>query len=317
MRPSHRILIVGVALLLSAERSVARPDLPQPPPGPTLITTLPWGDGPFELGRIEADESAPEGPQAITVGPDGTIHVLDTVHGEVLHLGPDGAPLWAFALPDGASAELIHAMPDGRIAVVDRLVERALWTFSPEGLLLDSMSLHWGALDEPSLVTAIRDDAGALWLEEEHGRSHAVPGTDGQRPRPSRVGRPLGPRGHWVRARRFGPTAISFVLDQDGALREAVVHSALPTLQFAAFEADGAGGHLLAFETLVQAGPHGEAEVVQTEVVHLDARGRELRRDVKERRWSPFEPLQPFARASDGALLQLVPTEDAVEIWRW
>lgn len=317
MRPSHFVLIVCGALLLSAERSAARPDRPQPRPGPTLVTALSWGDGPFELGRIEADESAPEGPQAITVGADGSIYVLDTVHGEVLCLSADGAPLWAFALPDGAAAELMHALPDGRLVIADRLVERRLWTFSPEGRLLDSMSLLWGALDEPSLITALRDDAGVLWVEEEHERSHAVPGIDGVRPPPSRVGRPIGPRGHWVRARRFGATALSFVVDTGATLREGAVHSSLPALQFAAFEADDAGGHRLAFETLAHAGPYGEAEVIQTEVVHLDARGRELGRETKQRPWAPIEPLQPFARTPDGDLLQLVPTADTVEIWRW
>jgi hypothetical protein len=294
-----------------AQRGEARPPSPSADAAPTLVDRLRWGDGPTDLGRIEPEEHAPEGPQAIAVGGDGSLFILDSVHSRILKRR--GSEWTEFARLPGTSWEALAALDQGGVAALDRLVGQQVSTFDGTGRPKVSLDIV-GLVAEPGLITSLRAGPDALWLEVEHGTSTRLSRESGRVVRVD--GRVAGD--DVVRARVFPPARVNFLVSRSGTETiERTVTFGRPLLQLAAVEPDGRGGWFVVAET---SSAEAEAELgmpVTTEVLHVDHSGRELSRRDRTRIWSPYEPLQPFAPTPDGGLLQLVTTEDGVEIWRW
>ncbi len=104
-----------------------------------LLVTLPWGNGPGEVGLLEATEGLARGPEALAVAPDGRIAVLDSVNARLLLLDPTGRPLETALIP--LSSPRFLAVDDERPYILDCDADRRLVAFDWNGVELGAMAL--------------------------------------------------------------------------------------------------------------------------------------------------------------------------------
>jgi hypothetical protein len=130
----------------------------------TSIATFGWGDGPNQLGRRRNAESNPEGPMAFVRQKDGTIDVLDQVHGRIVRRGKDGQAIKPITI--GAETAQDLRVDGDKLAVLDRLGERSLRRFDDGGRIVDERSLASIGVVEPGGVTGLFEAGGALYVEE-------------------------------------------------------------------------------------------------------------------------------------------------------
>ncbi len=96
----------------------------------TVLTALAWGDGPGQVGLLQAGEGLSRGPEAVAVAPDGRIAILDSVNGRLVLLDAAGVFTHAVAVPLGEPRFV--AVTDERMFVLDcdrdRRVVALAWT---------------------------------------------------------------------------------------------------------------------------------------------------------------------------------------------
>ncbi|MEI7892554.1 MAG: hypothetical protein WCI05_05660 [Myxococcales bacterium] len=139
-----------------------------PPMEPRVV---PWDSG--VLGRSRPREGNPEGPTSFAVVADGLL-VLDRVNGRLVRLGGTSIPLDLRAPDDLAVAA------DGTMAVLDRLGDKAIGLFDPQGKPLGKLSLVGSGLPDPGLVSGVFIDGNRIYVEREHATLVLVGTTDGR-----------------------------------------------------------------------------------------------------------------------------------------
>lgn len=156
------------------------------------LFTLPWGDGPGQVGLVKRADEESRGPEALAVTPDGRVAVLDSVNSRLLLLAP-GGDLLATAPLDVAAPRFL-AVDNDRVLVLDADDSLRLLTCSWSGERLADVSV--GPFDEP--VTALLvDSQGQPLIETNHdlvaGPADFGPGRSAQaeaRGRPAKTGAP-------------------------------------------------------------------------------------------------------------------------------
>src|SRR6185503_11895427 len=88
------------------------------PAGKKTFFSVAWGSGPGQLGRTTGQESSPEAPMSIAIGPNGETLVLDQVNGRIARFSRAGAPLDPLPLALKTPRDLAVG-PHGEIAVLD------------------------------------------------------------------------------------------------------------------------------------------------------------------------------------------------------
>jgi hypothetical protein len=127
------------------------------------LATLGWGDGPGQVGRRHDPESVAEGPMALTSGRDGSLYVLDEVHGRVLRRRPDGSYAAPIAIGDTVAQDL-RADAHG-LAVLDRAHDRSLLRID-DGKTSSVPLSSLGVVDPGGVTGLFADDRGELYVEE-------------------------------------------------------------------------------------------------------------------------------------------------------
>lgn len=133
--------------------------------GGSPLFTLPWGDGPGQVGLVSRADEESRGPEALAVAPDGRVAVLDSVNGRLLLLTPAGDPL-ATAPLDIAAPRFLAADND-RVLVLDADDSLRLLTYSWSGERLADVSV--GPFDEPVSALLV-DPQGEPLIETNHDR---------------------------------------------------------------------------------------------------------------------------------------------------
>jgi hypothetical protein len=135
-----------------------------------------WGSGPRALGREARAEGNAEGPAAIAVTADGALLVLDTVNARLVVADGRGAR----SLPSPLAAPFdVAALPGGKVALLDRLVDRAFAIVDATGKVLVRAPLP-GRVGDPGLLTGVFATGDAVCLEREHGACVPVTRTNGE-----------------------------------------------------------------------------------------------------------------------------------------
>jgi hypothetical protein len=197
---------------------------------------------------------------------DGSVAVLDQVNRRVVRWR-DGKPVATIAL-GGDTAQDVAAAPGGRTAVLDRLGDRAVQLYGPDGQLENSIDLR-GAVGDPGLVTGLFADEDGIYVEREHralvriadasGRS--LPSSEG-----TRIGRPSRD-GKWLLSVEIADRDAGVVLVRgvDRKLAtgaptafEGTIALGGPILHIVALDSDGAGRVVVA--AAVGEGPQGERD---------------------------------------------------------
>jgi hypothetical protein len=179
-----------------SESPALEPSPAGPMPQGTALVTLPWGNGPGQLGLAKATEGLTRGPEALAVAPDGRVAILDSVNRRLVLLAEDGTPVRT--VPLVLSQPRFLAVDNGVIYVLDSESDRRLACLDWQGTEVGGGSLP--VLDD--VVTGLfATDAGAC-LEVAHDavflidlKDGAEQGAEGDRTVPAALralaGRPL------------------------------------------------------------------------------------------------------------------------------
>ena len=112
---------VGLTALLTVTGEAHRINTPpRQLLGPEVVLDLRWGHGAGEIGRLDGDEAASEGPMSFDVTAAGDIYLLDQVNRRVLKFGPNGVLERTLGLPLSTYQD-IAVYEEGVVVVVDRL----------------------------------------------------------------------------------------------------------------------------------------------------------------------------------------------------
>ncbi|MEO7095539.1 MAG: hypothetical protein ABI175_19945, partial [Polyangiales bacterium] len=126
-----------------------------------------WGTSDNELGRTKATESNPEGPMSLTVGPDGTVIVLDQVNGRLVKLGKDGKPIGTVNI-NVKGAQDVAATKDGSLLVLDRIADKMVSILGPDGKVVGTLPVEGAGIKEGGAVTGMFVDGKDVYVEREH-----------------------------------------------------------------------------------------------------------------------------------------------------
>jgi hypothetical protein len=127
-----------------------------------MLATLPWGDGPGQVGLAQPLEGLTRGPEALAVAPDGRVVILDSVNRRLVILSADGST--TSTVPLTLSQPRFLAVDDGVIYVLDSEVDRRLVCVDWQGDEIDGTPLP--ALDD--VVTGLFATDGGACLEVAH-----------------------------------------------------------------------------------------------------------------------------------------------------
>jgi hypothetical protein len=293
----------------------------------TALVTLPWGDGPGQVGLSRPAEGLARGPEALAIAPDGRIVVLDTVNRRLVLLDAGGG-FWAnWPLP---LAEPRYLAVDGKtLYVLDPDTERKLlcldWAGNVAALLavpvLDDVVTGLFATDRGPCLEVAHDQVFVIGWENARAR-----GTLDGRPVPAVLqpvaGRPLDRGLGWAGRLTFKPgqgiRLKSYKIDKK-TLRATALGSAEPSLvagraleHLVSVDPDANGGLVLGAR-LLDGGtaPGGGAALV---VARLKAAGdggfAEAPTATIFLRDFPFAYVGlPYSVAPDGRVFQPMPTE--------
>ena len=144
-------------------------------PAPNVRVVARWGSARGELGRERPEEGNPEGPMSLVLAGKDLV-ILDQVNGRLARYDSKGRLLSTSNAP--TTAQDIAVGQDGTVAMIDRLVGKAVTLVDPSGRKIGELPLG-PKVGEPGLVTAVVVDGKKVYVEREHGALVLIGGTDG------------------------------------------------------------------------------------------------------------------------------------------
>ena len=136
-----------------------------------------WGGGLGQFGRKKAAESSPEGPMGLSVAPDGSVLIVDQVTRRIERYR-DGKPVSTTPI-GGDTVQDLALLPEGRLAVLDRFVDKGVQIYESDGRLLNDVVL--GGQTELGSLTGVFADASGVYVEREHGLVLRIADASGNR----------------------------------------------------------------------------------------------------------------------------------------
>lgn len=143
-----------------------------PPPRIVPITTqgemeLAWGNGSDQLGHERRQEGNAEGPMSLAIDKDSTL-LLDQVNGRLVRRSREGKFLKSIGLPV-QGAQDVAVGDDGKLAVLDRLIDKTVAIMGPDGNVIGKLPLEGPGIAETGGVTGVFVDGKKVYAEYEHG----------------------------------------------------------------------------------------------------------------------------------------------------
>jgi hypothetical protein len=170
-------VVLGVALLAltgarwwlqGSTRAERRPRSTAPTlQGPTTAWSFAWGSGPDQLGRLDGDEGASEGPMSFAVTARGDLWVLDQVNRRASRFAADGRALARIPIGSDTIQDL-EVTADGTLVLLDRLVRSSVTLLDGQGRRLAEHAILGDHVPEGGVVTAMFLRPEGLWLEVNH-----------------------------------------------------------------------------------------------------------------------------------------------------
>jgi hypothetical protein len=307
---------------VAAMLAVVGPAAPAAAQEAEVVVRAAWGPEPGQLGRRDADESAPEGPMSFVVAPAGDVWILDQVNARLVRFGADGR----FEETIGIGSVTFQGLalgPGGELVLVDRLAARTVLVLASDGTRLGQVGLEGHGIPEGGGTTAVfaRDDG--VWIEYDHRRSVRVLDAQWRDPfyRRELPGRPVGPgavRGVAWREAPFSVGVQLFEGEAEAPRAETELRFEEPVRRIVELAGDGQGNVVLAVHLATEDPARGWATVHEAlEVLVLDAALVERRRIVTSPSAGPWEQTKELEVRGDGTIWQMAFGEAGVEVRRW
>lgn len=157
--------------------------------GEVLIKAA-WGGAPEQFGRKRDPESNPEAPMALVAGRPGEVAIVDQVNRRIERY-KDGK-LAATLTIGGDTVQDLALGEGGRTVVLDRLADRNVQVYGPDGKLLNEVTLEGKGVPEGGGVTGVFTDDKGIYVERDHTTLVRVADPSGttDKDRPELPGRP-------------------------------------------------------------------------------------------------------------------------------
>lgn len=155
----------------SAPGAAAGPAAGAPAPAPRaageVVLRGTWGSQAGQFGRKRDPESNPEAPMALAAGEHGEYTVVDQVNRRIERFR-GGERTGSIAL-GGDTIQDVALGAGGRVAVLDRMVDKNVQIYGPDGKLQNEIPLQSDAIKEPGDVTGVFADEHGVYVERGHG----------------------------------------------------------------------------------------------------------------------------------------------------
>ena len=125
-----------------------------------------YGSGATEFGRRRDPESNPEAPMAIAAGPGGQVAVVDQVNRRISRY-KDGKLVGTVSI-GGDTVQDIAFSRDGKMLVLDRLVDGNVQIYGADGKLANEVSLAGKGVPEGGGITGLFTDDDGIYVERDH-----------------------------------------------------------------------------------------------------------------------------------------------------
>ncbi len=161
-------LLFFLAFLVNSSSAIL-PSSPQKVQGKEVARAR-IGSGQDELGVTTPEETNPEGPMSVVAGAGGEIYVLDQTNSRV-QVFKAGKRIKTIPIPGETFIDL-ELMPDGRLALLDNLVNKQIILVNQNGQVDERISLSRAEIPQPEGISGIycrREGPWAgLWAELEN-----------------------------------------------------------------------------------------------------------------------------------------------------
>ena len=163
------LAVLGAGLVALTPRTSAQGKGPSAvtPAGPDVVLHATWGALGANVGRLDAQEGASEGPMSFAVYPNGELLVLDQVNFRLVRFDPTGVLLGETPIPASTFQEL-EIRDGGRIVLLDRLARRSLLVMTDAGSAILEVGVEGDGIPEGGGVTAMLGEDDGIWLEFDH-----------------------------------------------------------------------------------------------------------------------------------------------------
>lgn len=138
-----------------------------------------WGPLPGQFGRRADPETATEGPMSLALGRGGELYVLDQINGRVARFRRDGAPAGEIKIGSDTVQD-IAIDKAGNLLALDRLADKDLTVYGPDGQPKTRIPLVGGPITEGGGVTGLYADDDGIWLGREHAEIVRIADPDGK-----------------------------------------------------------------------------------------------------------------------------------------
>lgn len=113
----------------------------------------------------------------LSVAPDGSVLIVDQVNRRIERYR-DGKPVSTTPI-GGDTVQDLALLPEGRLAVLDRFVDKGVQIYESDGRLLNDVVL--GGQTELGSLTGVFADASGVYVEREHGLVLRIADASGNR----------------------------------------------------------------------------------------------------------------------------------------
>jgi hypothetical protein len=132
-----------------------------------------------ELGHIRPQEANPEGPKSFALTDDGYV-VLDQLNGRLVRYDSHGKAKSTVNV--SPTTDDVAVTKDGKMALLDRLVDKSVSLIDKDGRKLGQLSLEAAGIKTTGTTTGVYIDGKNVYAERDHGGLVLLGTVDGQPP---------------------------------------------------------------------------------------------------------------------------------------
>ena len=254
--PPATPLTAASSTAAASPRAVAHADTSAPaafaPSAGKVVISGGYGSGDGQFGRRREAESNPEAPMAVAAGPNGELAIVDQVNRRIQRY--KNGKLVGSVSTGGDTVQDVAFSRDGKMLVLDRLVDGNVQVYGADGKLVNELSLAGKGVTEGGGVTGVFSDDDGIYVERDHESVVRIADASGKSDptRPELVGRPSRD-GHLLLAAEIvdaqqGDVLVSAADRSGQPMWKQPIHLGIPIVHIITLDSDAGGLAYLAVD---------------------------------------------------------------------